>query len=107
VSDDSENPEKLVRGSKIVLHMKSDNLDFLEEKRITDLIKKHSEFIAFPIKLLVEKTTEKEITDDEEVEEKKEEGEKKEDDVESKEEKEENKEKKMKKIKEVTTEYEE
>jgi molecular chaperone HtpG len=89
--------------------MKSDNLEFLEEKRITDLIKKHSEFIAFPIKLLVEKTTEKEITDDEEVEEKKEgeEVEKKDDDVEIKEEKEESKEKKKKKIKEVTTEYEE
>ena len=32
-------------------------------------MKKHSEFIGFPIKLYVEKTTEKEVTDDEEEEE--------------------------------------
>jgi len=39
----------ITRGTKIVLHMKSDNVEFLEEKRIKDLIKKHSEFIQFPI----------------------------------------------------------
>jgi len=39
----------------------------LEEKRLKDLVKKHSEFIGFPIELLVEKTTEKEISDDEEI----------------------------------------
>lgn len=39
----------MTRGTKIVLHMKSDNVEFLEEKRIKDLIKKHSEFIQFPI----------------------------------------------------------
>ena len=64
-----------------------------------DLVKKHSEFISFPISLQVEKTTEKEISDDEDEEEKKE-GE----DVEITEDK---KEKKKKKIKEVTTEMEE
>lgn len=61
-------------------------------------MKKHSEFISFPISLQVEKTTEKEISDDEEEEEKKEE------DVEIKEDK---KDKKKKKIKEVSTEMEE
>merc|ERR1719183_3267269 len=90
--------EPLTRGTKIILSLKSDNLEFAEEKKIKDLIKKHSEFISFPIELHVEKTTEKEISDDEDEEEKKEEeGEKK-----IKEEKEEKKEKKTKKVKEVS-----
>ena len=67
-----------------------------------DLVKKHSEFISFPISLQVEKTTEKEISDDEDDEKKEED---KTEDVEIKED--ENKEKKKKKIKEVTTEMEE
>ena len=33
-----------------------------------DLVKKHSEFIGFPIKLYTEKTTDKEVTDDEDEE---------------------------------------
>merc|ERR1712203_754975 len=75
VEDDGE---KMNRGTKIVLSLKSDNLEFAEEKKIKDLIKKHSEFISFPIELHVEKTTEKEISDDEdEEEEKKEETEEK------------------------------
>merc|ERR1712054_319232 len=53
--------EELNRGTKIILSLKSDNLEFSEEKKIKDLIKKHSEFISFPIELNVEKTTEKEI----------------------------------------------
>jgi molecular chaperone HtpG len=89
---------RLSRGSKIVLSIKSDNVEFLEERKLKDLVKKHSEFISFPISLQVEKTTEKEISDDDEDEKK--EGE----DVEIKEDK---KEKKTKKIKEVSTEFEE
>lgn len=84
----------LGRGSKIVLSIKSDNVELLEERKLKDLVKKHSEFIGFPIYLQVEKTTEKEISDDEDEEEKK-------DDVEIKED--EKKDKKKKKIKEVST----
>jgi molecular chaperone HtpG len=101
VHEDDANPEQLTRGTKLILHLKSDNLEFLEEKTIKDIIKKHSEFISFPIELQVEKTTEKEVSDDEDEPEKKEEGENKED-VDIKEEKE----KKKKKVKEVTTDFE-
>ncbi len=100
VVDDDTNPDQLVRGTRITLHMKSDNLDFLEEKTIKDIIKKHSEFISFPIELQVEKTTEKEVSDDEDEPEKKDEN--KEEETEIKEEKE----KKKKKVKEVTTDFE-
>ena len=99
VHDDDENPEQLARGTKIILHMKSDNLDFLEEKTIKDIVKKHSEFISFPIELQVEKTTEKEVSDDEDEPEKKDENK---EEVDIKEEKE----KKKKKVKEVSTEFE-
>ena len=90
---------KLNRGSRIILSIKPDNVEFLEERKLKDLVKKHSEFISFPIALQVEKTTEKEVPDDDDDEE-----EKKEEDVEITEDK---KEKKTKKIKEVTTEMEE
>merc|ERR1712099_107640 len=57
--------------------MGEDQSEFLEERRLKDLVKKHSEFIGFPIELYVEKSKEKEVTDseeEEEEEEKKEEG---------------------------------
>ena len=56
--------ETLKRGTRITLKLKDDMNEYLEERRLKDLIKKHSEFIDFPIKLYIEKTTEKEVTDD-------------------------------------------
>merc|ERR550514_2002822 len=53
------------RGTRITLHLKSDMTDYLEERKLKDLVTKHSEFIGFPINLWVEKTTDKVVTDDE------------------------------------------
>ncbi|MCD7471525.1 heat shock protein 90-associated [Datura stramonium] len=46
--------------------------EYLEERRIKDLVKKHSECISYPIYLWTEKTTEKETSNDEDDEPKKE-----------------------------------
>jgi Molecular chaperone, HSP90 family len=62
--------EPLGRGTKIVLHIKEDQTEFLEERKIKEVVKKHSQFIGYPIKLLVEKERDKELSDDEAEEEK-------------------------------------
>merc|ERR1712230_276512 len=80
-----------------------DMAEYLEERRLKDLVKKHSEFIGFPIKLYVEKTAEKEVTDDDDDDE--DEGDDDKPKVEDVDEEEAKKEKKTKKIKEVTHEW--
>jgi len=92
------------RGTRIILHLKEDMSEYLEEKRVKDLVKKHSEFIGFPIKLYTEKTTEKEVTDDEDDDEEDDDDDKPK--VEEVDEDEAKKEKKTKKIKEVSHEWE-
>ncbi|QQP56654.1 HSP90 family member 1 [Caligus rogercresseyi] len=57
--------ERIARGTKIVLFMKEDQTDFLKEATVRDIVKKHSQFIGYPIRLLVEKERDKVIPDDE------------------------------------------
>jgi len=102
--------EPLKRGTKITVYLKEDQLEYLEERRLKDLVKKHSQFIQYPISLWVEKTKEKEVEEEEEVEEKKKEEETTEEpkieEVTEEEEEKKEKEKKKKKVKETYHEWE-
>jgi molecular chaperone HtpG len=111
VTKDSEMPYgEVKRGTKIVCHLKEDQTEFLEERRLKDLVKKHSEFIGFPIELYTEKSEEKEVTDSEDEEEEKKEEDKdgdepKVEEVDEEKEKAEKK-KKTKKVKQVSHDWE-
>ncbi|CAD7003792.1 heat shock protein 83-like [Ceratitis capitata] len=68
-----DNTEPLGRGTKIVLYIKEDQTDYLEESKVKEIVNKHSQFIGYPIKLLVEKERDQEVSDDEAEDDKKEE----------------------------------
>nr|AMD39543.1 heat shock protein 90 [Larimichthys crocea] len=76
--ESSAGGEPIGRGTKIILHLKEDQTEYIEEKRVKEIVKKHSQFIGYPITLFVEKERDKEISDDEAEEEKAEKEEKEE-----------------------------
>jgi molecular chaperone HtpG len=63
ITEDTEG-KPIGRGTKIILHLKDEQMDYLNEAKIKEVVKKHSEFISYPIYLHVLKETEKEVEDE-------------------------------------------
>merc|ERR1712126_483629 len=104
-----DEPSDFGRGTKIVLHLKEDMTEYIEEKKIKEIVKKHSQFIGYPIKLAVTKEKEEEVEDEEAEEEaeeeKKEEGEEEKPKIEEVEDDEDEDDKDKKKTKKIKTKY--
>merc|ERR1712113_351644 len=61
VRPDTKSPHQLARGTEITLLLKEDCASYLEEKKVKEIVKKHSQFVSFPISLFTIKEEEKEI----------------------------------------------
>lgn len=58
--------DTLGRGTRVTLHLKDDAIEYVEQDKIKNLVKKYSEFIQYPIKLFLSKEVRKQVPDEEE-----------------------------------------
>lgn len=63
IEEDNSDPIP-TSGTRIILHVKDGNKEFLENFRLSTLLKRYSEFISFPIYSWEEKTEMEEVPDD-------------------------------------------
>uniref|UniRef100_A0A668V876 Histidine kinase/HSP90-like ATPase domain-containing protein n=1 Tax=Oreochromis aureus TaxID=47969 RepID=A0A668V876_OREAU len=63
-----DNSEPLGRGTKVILHLKEDQTEYLEERRVKEIVKKHSQFIGYPITLFEKEKDEEKDEDKPEIE---------------------------------------
>jgi len=63
-----EECEKASRGTNVILHLKEDCKEFLEEFQLQGLVRKYSDYVRHPIRLQVERTKEKGEGDEKETE---------------------------------------
>lgn len=78
--------DTLGRGTRVTLHLKDDAIEYVEQDKIKNLVKKYSEFIQYPIKLFLSKEVRKTVPDEEAAAEKAADEEAKQDDAEIKDE---------------------
>lgn len=57
--------EPLIRGTRVILHLKEDAEELADPVRLARLIKQYSQFISFPIKLYSSKKEPKKVVDEE------------------------------------------
>merc|ERR1739847_62639 len=65
ITSDAPGYEDVGRGTTIILTMKEDQEEYLDTKKLKEIVKKHSQFIGYPIKLHVPMEKDEEVTDDE------------------------------------------
>lgn len=61
--DVSSDPPLPPRGTRVTLHLKPEASDFADGRRLSELVRRYSEFVPFPIKVWVEKTVREPVVD--------------------------------------------
>ena len=64
IAEDSSDPIE-GSGTRLILHLKDDALEYLEPSKLEELLQHYSEFVEFPISVWKEKTEYKQVPDEE------------------------------------------